>query len=119
MQQWMSSNLKLTCVDWCRNPNTAKFIPILKQWGFLGDVEAASNRPRDIILRSYSDGKVLSKQNLVPFAEATYSSPYLHIHHVEFHRILVEQAEKLGVEIKLGCMVIGIDFEKPAVLVNG
>jgi salicylate hydroxylase len=78
-----------------------------------------SVRPRDFILRSYRDGKVLSKQNLVPFAESAYANPYLHIHRADFHKILVEQAEKLGVGMKLGCTVTGIDFDKPAVLIKG
>jgi salicylate hydroxylase len=85
----------------------------------LSDVEAVAVRPRDFILRSYRDGKILSKQNLVPFAEETYSSPYLHIHRADFHKILVEEARRLGVDIKLGCVVTGVDFRKPAVLVEG
>src|SRR5437762_1691677 len=97
-------------------PNSSR---ILKRWGFLDDVEAVSVRPRDFILRSYSDGKVLSKQNLVPFAESAYSSPHLHIHRADFHKIMVEQAKKLGVSVLLGCTVTGLDFNRSTILIKG
>jgi salicylate hydroxylase len=45
----------------------------------------------------------------------TYSVPYLHIHRADYHRILVEEARRLGVEIRLKSHVAGVDFTKPAV----
>ncbi|KAI4210889.1 MAG: hypothetical protein LQ351_006293 [Letrouitia transgressa] len=93
-------------------PNASR---ILKRWNILENIEAVSVRPSDFILRSYHDGRILSKQNMVPFAERCYGVPYLHIHRADYHKILVEEAERLGVKILLGSMVSGINFEKPAV----
>ena len=81
-------------------------------------IEAVSVRPVDFILRSYRDGRILSKQNTVPFAEERYGVPYLHIHRADYHRILVKEAERLGVKMQLGSTVTKIDFEKPSVHVK-
>jgi salicylate hydroxylase len=45
----------------------------------------------------------------------TYSAPYLHIHRADYHRVLVEEARRLGVEIRLNSNVTGVNFAKPAV----
>lgn len=49
---------------------------------------------------------------MVPYAEERYSAPYLHIHRADYHRILVVEAERLGVRLQLGSTVTKIDFEK-------
>ena len=74
-----------------------------------------SVRPSDFILRSYHDGKILSKQNMVPYAEERYGVPYLHIHRADYHKILVAEAERLGVSVELDSTVVKIDFEKPCI----
>ena len=56
---------------------------------------------------------------MVPFAEDTYGVPYLHIHRADYHKILVAEAEKLGVTIRLSSTVSNIDFEKPSVSLIG
>jgi salicylate hydroxylase len=47
-----------------------------------------------------------------------YSAPYLHIHRADYHRVLVSEARRLGVEIRLESHVVGVDFEGPAVLLK-
>jgi salicylate hydroxylase len=90
-------------------PNSSQ---ILKRWKLLDKVQAASVRPVDFILRSYRDGKVLSRQNVLPYTEERYGAPYLHIHRADYHRILLQEAQRLGVEIRLGSTVTGINFVK-------
>jgi salicylate hydroxylase len=72
-------------------------------------------QPKDFVIRSYKDGKVLSKQNLVPYTENHYKAPYLHIHRADFHNVLVNAARELGVEIRLKSSVQKVDFDKPSV----
>lgn len=93
-------------------PNSTR---ILKRWGLLDKIEAVSVRPSDFILRSYRDGRILSKQNMIPYAETQYGVPYLHIHRADYHRILVAEAERLGVTVALDCTVVKIDFENPSI----
>lgn len=52
---------------------------------------------------------------MVPFALENYGVPYLHIHRADYHRILVNEAERLGVRIILDVNVEGVDFQKPSV----
>jgi salicylate hydroxylase len=70
-------------------------------------------------LRSYRDGGMLSTQPLLPYCENTYGFPYLHIHRADYHRILVEEARRHGVQIILDSCVTGIDFNRPAAHIKG
>ncbi|KAH0840886.1 hypothetical protein AYO21_06212 [Fonsecaea monophora] len=97
-------------------PNSTR---ILSRWGLLPAIEKASVRPQNFILRSYRDGKVLSTQPLIPHCESAYGYPYLHIHRADYHQILVEEAERQGVEIRLDSFVTGIDFDLPAAHIRG
>lgn len=97
-------------------PNSSR---ILRQFGILEKIEALSVRPQKFVLRSYRDGRVLSTQPTLPYCERRYGSPYLHIHRADYHRVLVEKARDLGVDIILSSRVTGIDFETPKVLLAG
>ncbi|KAK5089066.1 hypothetical protein LTR05_003290 [Lithohypha guttulata] len=96
-------------------PNSSR---ILKEWGILKEIEDLSVRPQNCILRRYRDGKKLSNLNLVPLVEEQYQHPYLHIHRADYHRVLVEEAERLGVKIQLDSIVEKIDFNKPKVYIK-
>jgi salicylate hydroxylase len=48
-----------------------------------------------------------------------YHGPYLHVHRAIFHKILCDEAERLGVKIKLGSTVTGIDLEKSTLKIQG
>ncbi|KAI1628978.1 salicylate hydroxylase [Exophiala viscosa] len=96
-------------------PNSTR---ILARWDILPAIEKVSVRPNNVIMRSYRDGKVLSSQPLIPICEDVYGYPYLHIHRADYHKIMVEEARKLGVDIQLDSFVTGIDFERPAVHVK-
>ena len=63
------------------------------------------------MLRSYRDGKILNRLQLDPYAAKIYGGSYLHIHRADYHRILVQEAQRLGVQVMLGCTVTGIDFK--------
>lgn len=55
---------------------------------------------------------------MVPYAEQVYDAPYLHIHRADYHKILVEEAERLGVKIQLDSVVKGVDFENTRVIIK-
>ena len=96
-------------------PNSAR---ILKRYGLLDKIESVSVRPRDFLIRSYRNGVILSRQNMVPYAEDRYGVPYLHIHRADFHRILVAEAERLGVKLQLGSTVTKIDFDTASIQIR-
>ncbi len=96
-------------------PNSSR---ILKHYGLLEKIESASVRPSDFIIRSYRDGAILNKLNMVPYAEERYGVPYLHIHRADYHRILVAEAERQGITIELGSVVTNIDFDRALIRIR-
>jgi len=97
-------------------PNSSR---ILDRWGILPKLRINSLQPDYIAIRSYRDGSLLSLQNLTPFTEDKYGGPYLHVHRATFHAALCDEAVRLGVDFRLGMTVIGVDFQRPAVKVQG
>lgn len=47
-----------------------------------------------------------------------YGAPWLLIHRADFYRVLAEEAEQLGVKIRLGCAVTQIDCSCAPILVS-
>ena len=79
-----------------------------------------SLQPQDIIIRSYRDGAVLNKVKLVPDMQHIYKAPYFTAHRATFHNTLLEEATRNGVVIKLGSVIVNIDFSNASVhLTNG
>jgi len=76
-------------------------------------------KPVDFTIRRYKDGKILSVTNMVPTANERYGSPYLHIHRADYHKVLTKKARELDVDIQLDSAVSEIDFDMPAVRING
>ena len=71
-------------------------------------------------MRSYRDGKELSKQLLASTIEDLYHAPYIVIHRGDLHSILLKEARRLGVSIVLDSDIIKLDFDRAAVdLSNG
>ncbi|KAI5970405.1 hypothetical protein CANMA_000568 [Candida margitis] len=87
---------------------------ILKTIGVLDAIEKVSIHPRDILIKKYK-GELLSTQNLVPYVSEKYNGLYLHIHRADYHKVLVNRAEELGVTIHTNSRVVDIDFSKTTV----
>ncbi|RAH46603.1 FAD/NAD(P)-binding domain-containing protein [Aspergillus brunneoviolaceus CBS 621.78] len=69
--------------------------------------------------RRYASGDLLRS---MPFGEGIvreFGAPWLIIHRADYHRVLYEEAVRLGAEVRLGVAVEGVDFEGPAVLLVG
>ena len=56
---------------------------ILRRYGLLDNIEAVSVRPKDFILRSYKDGAMLSRQDMLSYAVDAYGNPYVYIHRAD------------------------------------
>lgn len=69
-------------------------------------------------MRDYRDGAVLSDSKLVPGMKEAYGAPWLLIHRADFYRVLAEEAERLGVKIRLGCAVTQINCSCAPILVS-
>ena len=96
-------------------PNSAR---ILRSWGLLDEIEKYSIEPEALILRAYRDGTVLSERQIVPAMRDVYGVPWLLIHRADYFRVLVEEARRLGVCIKVNCAVTRIDCSNAPVSVG-
>ncbi|KAJ5708394.1 salicylate hydroxylase [Penicillium malachiteum] len=84
----------------------------------LNKIRTIATLPHDFHLRS-KHGETLSTQNIQPFIENKYGYPYFQVHRAGYHCILTEEAIRLGVTIRLKCIVQDINFNKPSVRVKG
>lgn len=84
----------------------------MQGWGLLEALQPLGIEVQDIVLRSYHDGKVLSKANLIPHCRQIYGTPHLDVHRADFHTVLLNAAKSLGIELKLNSPVTHIDFSK-------
>ena len=88
-------------------PNASK---ILAAWGILGQLEKNAIHASNILIRSYQNGTILSKANLIPLCRNLYGFPHLSVHRADFQSCLRKEAERLGTQIRLGVEIVDIDF---------
>ena len=94
-------------------PNSFK---ILRRWGidltYMRKTHSNGNR----FLR-YNDGEVLAHMpHGVP--ELDFGGSYLMVHRADYHKVLLERALKLGVEIRSSSKVDGYDWDAPAAVLE-
>lgn len=93
-------------------PNSAN---ILYQLGVGEILEKYCMEPNSINCRSYKKSELLVSQELVPFVQNNYGGPYWNVHRADFHRAMVEVAEKNGVDLILSACVTGVNFDNNSV----
>lgn len=96
-------------------PNSAN---ILKKLGVGEVLEKYCMEPNNIHCRTYKKSKLMVSQELVPHVQEVYGGPYWHVHRADFHKAMVQVAEKSGVEIILGAHVSEVNFETNSVLLG-
>ena len=97
-------------------PNATR---ILNRWGVLNSLISLSDKPRESVLRSYRDGKILSSIDLQKCSESSYGYPYLHAHRADYHNVLIEEIHRLGGTVATDSEVIGIDFDNSTIQIKG
>jgi len=95
-------------------PNAAH---ILSVWGLIPEIAKHSVQPSELRLRAWKDGKILHRTPLR--CEDTYGAGMYFIHRADFHTVLVDEARRLGVDIRLGSTVSRIDFDNARVEIVG
>ncbi len=97
-------------------PNTTR---ILKRWGVLEQLIKVSDRPKESVLRSYRDGRILSSLDLQKCSEELYDHPYLHVHRADYHTVLAEEFRRLGGSIATNSEVTSVNFNDSTVQIKG
>lgn len=70
-------------------------------------------------MRSWKDGKMLFRVPLRYGSGEEDGVGMYFIHRADFHTVLVEEARRLGVDIRLGTVVLGVDFGEARVEIVG
>ena len=84
----------------------------------MGEIERYGVEPEALILREGPDGAVIFETNIVPDVRDVYGVPWLLIHRADYFRVLVKEARRLGVGIKVNCTVTQINCLNAPVLVG-
>lgn len=100
-------------------PNASR---IMSDWGMMDKLYAAgcSAKEENYVLR-WEDGKQISVRPGSEWAISKFGHPWHVMHRADYQRVLVEEALRLGAEIRLGQDVMSVDCteETPVVLLGG
>ncbi len=94
------------------SPNAMKVIEAL---GISEQVRQVSFTPEHAVLRHYQTDEVYLKAELGAAALARYQSSYLHLHRADLHKILYEEAKKLGVVCHLNSKITHFEQDQQTV----
>ncbi|RDW94229.1 uncharacterized protein DSM5745_01551 [Aspergillus mulundensis] len=89
---------------------------VLKQLDLLSRVLERGSVVRHVDFRRYADGRILRS---MPFGEDVveeFGVPWVIIHRQDFHQVLLDEAGRLGVEIRLNAEVTDVVFDAPEVI---
>ncbi|KAL4910566.1 hypothetical protein BDW74DRAFT_184446 [Aspergillus multicolor] len=89
---------------------------VLKQLDLLPKILEKGSVVQHVAFRRYDTGRVLRS---MPFGEDItheFGVPWVIIHRQDFHEVLLDEAVRLGVEIRLNAEVTDVIFETPEVL---
>ncbi|KAH6988269.1 hypothetical protein BKA56DRAFT_630160 [Ilyonectria sp. MPI-CAGE-AT-0026] len=92
---------------------------VARRLRFLPALLERAMEPERIEMRRYDSGKILYERLGREFVRNKYGAPWFVIHRADYHEVMMETAKKSGVDIRLGCFVESIDFDKTQVLVAG
>lgn len=96
-------------------PNSVKN---LKEYGILDRFLPYITKPKNINLRRYDTGEVVSRTPLDPDMTDNYGYPYLLIHRADYIRLLYEAATEMGVVYKTNSRAVSVDQETVTVMVE-
>ncbi|KAJ5177578.1 Monooxygenase FAD-binding [Penicillium coprophilum] len=94
-------------------PNGAR---IMRDFGLLPQILEQGCQVQQINLRRYKNGRLLRSMPLGDDITEELGAPWIIIHRVDYHRILLDEAVRLGAVLQLGAEVEDIHTDQPAVL---
>lgn len=67
------------------------------------------------MFRRWQNGKAIAHTQLAPGFHESFGAPFYVVHGAHYHQALYEQANELGVEVKVKRKVVNYDMELPSV----
>jgi salicylate hydroxylase len=86
---------------------------ILCDMGLREPLEKVATHMKRVVFVKYDDGTILSEQKY-DGAEEELGAPLWQLHRADLHKILLEKAQELGVEITMGAKVSSFDWNAPS-----
>ncbi|KAL4973711.1 hypothetical protein BDW66DRAFT_161873 [Aspergillus desertorum] len=89
---------------------------VLEKLGLLPQILDRGNVVQHVDFRRYDDGKILRSMPFGADIVEEFGVPWVIIHRQDFHRVLLDEAVRLGVEIRLGAEATDIVLDTPEVI---
>ncbi|KAJ5804400.1 uncharacterized protein N7518_000703 [Penicillium psychrosexuale] len=89
---------------------------IMCDFGLLPQLLEQGSQVQQVDFRRYKDGRLLRSMPFGDDITEEFGEPWIIIHRVDYHRILLDEAIRLGAVLQLGAEVEDIYTEQPAVL---
>ncbi|KAJ5121313.1 uncharacterized protein N7515_009274 [Penicillium bovifimosum] len=89
---------------------------IMRDFGLLPQLLEKGSQVQEVDFRRYKDGHLLRSMPFGDDITEEFGAPWVIIHRVDYHRILLDEAVRLGAVLVLGAEVVDISTEEPAVL---
>ena len=70
------------------------------------------------VMRAYDSGRVLASKNAGADMIELYGSEWVVIHRARYHSLLLEEAVRLGTEVRLGCEVVDVQAQSSNTVVT-
>ncbi|KAJ5782279.1 hypothetical protein N7457_004053 [Penicillium paradoxum] len=89
---------------------------IMRHFGLLSQLLEKGSQVQQVHFRRYKDGHILRSMPFGDDITEEFGAPWIIIHRVDYHRILLDEAIRLGAVLKLGAEVVDISTDEPAIL---
>ncbi|KAJ5645810.1 hypothetical protein N7490_002182 [Penicillium lividum] len=89
---------------------------IMRDLGLLPQLLEKGSQVQQVDFRRYKDGRVLRSMPFGDDITKEFGAPWIIIHRVDYHRILLDEAVRLGAFLRLGAEVKDISIEEPTVI---
>ncbi|KIX01938.1 uncharacterized protein Z518_07877 [Rhinocladiella mackenziei CBS 650.93] len=96
-------------------PNAAH---VLQSYGILPLFEKPATKLEWIDMRRYENGKLLASRSVGQDFIDRMGAPWFVLHREDYHSILLREARRLGVEIRLDANVTAVSFERTEVTLS-
>ncbi|KAG0157728.1 hypothetical protein PDIDSM_4913 [Penicillium digitatum] len=89
---------------------------IMRDFGLLSQILEHGSQVQQVDFRRYKDGRLLRSMPFGNDITEEFGVPWIIIHRMDYHRVLLDEAIRLGAVLQLGAEVEDIYTEQPAVL---
>ncbi|KAJ5661452.1 uncharacterized protein N7477_009068, partial [Penicillium maclennaniae] len=91
---------------------------VMRDLGLLPQLLKKGSQVQDVDFRRYKDGRILRSMPFGDDITQDFGAPWVLIHRIDYHRILLDEAIRLGAVLMLGAEVENVSVEAPEVILT-